>query len=391
MLIEFFTICSCFLLSYLFFPFKGKNFSSQLLLFLSSCSSLLLLSVLVYQGQQVPAEMLGIVNICTFTLLAIAASFRFIPRKLASMGLSIFILSLSLLWWNGYLQPAVHFAKQYHIKIGTTDVPLWAFFQSILVLFVSIAGALLASRKLETFIEGFSIHASMKILFMKCFKVVIFSVSLLWGLSLIGVDISVFAFLGGAIALGLGFGLQNIVSNLLCGIILLIDKSIKPGDVIALKDGSVTGVIHKLTARYVTLRTQEGKEHLIPNDHFVSNKVENWSHTDRKIRIPLSLRVPFESDLDKIEKLLHGVALKENRVLKNPGPSVRYSRLVDNAIEVQLRVWIADPEKGVSEIVSNLIYLIWKVFREEDIHIPSPHLDISVDLPKIRLKEITLP
>jgi small-conductance mechanosensitive channel len=378
MYFQIFAILIVFCLSFIFTYGIRKKKHFNPFVFLLFLSAFLLIAFLIFRSHKSALDLIVLSNTLSLIALMTGVFFKSIKKKLFAFICSLLFGCICFLWWHGYLDPLIFFAKQYHLKLGSSDISLWSFLQSIALLSISIWVAHIISKKVDFFIGKFSVHASLKILFSKFFKVFIFFTSLLWGLSLIGVDISVFAFFGGAIALGVGFGLQNIVSNLICGIILLIDKSIKPNDVIALKDGQIIGVVHKLTARYVALRTQEGKEHLVPNDYFVTHKVENWSYSDRLIRVDLSLKVPFDSDLDEITNLFYQAAALEKRALKIPAPSVRLSKIIENAIEIQLRVWIADPEKGVSEIKSNLIYEIWKLFKLNGIQVPYLPIDVFI-------------
>jgi small-conductance mechanosensitive channel len=192
----------------------------------------------------------------------------------------------------------------------------------------------------------------------------------------LGIDLTTFSIFAGAIGVGIAFSLQNILSNFFSGFIILIDRSIKPGDVISLNDGKIYGIVNKLHARYVSVRTREGKEHLIPNQEIISHKLENWSFTDSKIRFEMLLKVDFDSDLDLVQKLLVEIAQKTPRVLESPTPYLRFSSMIDNAVEIKLRMWIKDPENGTSGIQSDIIFAAWKAFKEHGIRVPYPPREI---------------
>lgn len=375
MMSQIFTIIVCTALSFLCILASRKN---RFFIFFSSLSLLLLLCFSVFKGYKLESKLISFTNIISISLFVGFFSFRWVRNKSFALIFSLLFGSMSILWWFGYLNPVFTLTKQTHIKIGSNDLSLYSLLQAGFVVSLSVWGAYLISNWFDSMIKKSTLQVSMQILVSKLFKISTFFLSFLLGLNIVGVDISVFAFFGGAVALGIGFGLQNIVSNLFCGAILLVDRSIKPGDVIALNEGKIIGVVHKLTARYVMLRTQEGKEHLVPNDYFIKNKVENWSYSDRLIRIDFALKLPFESNLDEMKDLLLEAASYEKQALKTPAPSVRFTQIIDNAIEVKLRVWITNPEKGASTIRSHVIYTIWKLLKEKDIQLPSVPLDVCI-------------
>jgi small-conductance mechanosensitive channel len=161
-----------------------------------------------------------------------------------------------------------------------------------------------------------------------------------------------------------------------------MDKSIKPGDVISLEGDNVYGVVHKLNARFVSIRTREGREHLIPNEFFISNKTINWSHSDPLIRISIDFKVSYDADLELVEKILLEIASKTKRVLKEPPPTVYFTSIKENAVELQLRVWLNDPQNGKSGIISAIIFNAWKRFKEENIEIPYTPSELHIIYPK---------
>ncbi|GAB5412133.1 MAG: hypothetical protein ChlgKO_12470 [Chlamydiales bacterium] len=220
------------------------------------------------------------------------------------------------------------------------------------------------------------LHSSFRLLISKSTKTLLLTFSIFLGLSLFGVDLKALSFLAGAAGVGIAFGLQNILSNFFCGFIILFDKSVKPGDIICIRSGDTYGIVLDLHARYVSVRTREGKKHLIPNQLIVSEKLENWSFNDSTIRMEIPFKVSYESDLILLEKILVEIADTTLRVLKNPSPSVRFTSLIDNAVELKLYYWVADPDKGVNEIRSDMIRRIWKAFRENNIKIPYPPREI---------------
>ena len=191
-----------------------------------------------------------------------------------------------------------------------------------------------------------------------------------------GLDLTVFTLFSGALGLGLGFGLQKVFANLVSGFIILADKSIKPGDVIQI--GSQYGWINFLGSRYVSVVSRNGTEHLIPNENLITNEVINWSYSSKLVRINLPVGVSYESDLEKARDLMLEVARATPRVLVDPKPSCLLMSFGDSTINLELRVWINDPQNGVGRLKSDLNWGIWKAFREHGIELPYPQRDIHV-------------
>jgi len=214
---------------------------------------------------------------------------------------------------------------------------------------------------------------SIKVLLNKIAKFLIFTSAILFTLSAVGVDLSAFAFLGGAVGVGLGFGLQKIVSNFISGIIILADKSIKPGDVVEI--GNVYGWVRKLDTRFVSVVTRSGKEFLIPNEDFITKEVINWSYSDELVRVDAEVGVSYSSDLRLVQELMMKAIEKKDRILKDPEPNVLLVGFGDNSVDFELRFWISDPRNGIQNIRSQVLLSIWDQFNEHEIEIPFPQRD----------------
>ena len=182
--------------------------------------------------------------------------------------------------------------------------------------------------------------------------------------------------LGGAIGVGIGFGLQKVVSNLVSGLILLLDRSIKPGDVIEI-DGTY-GWINSLRARYASVITRDGKEHLIPNEDLITSKVVNWSFSDKNVRVRVPIGISYEADPRQAVDLCLDAARSAPRVLNDPEPRCLVMGFGDNSVNLQLRFWIDDPSNGVGNIRSKVLLAVWDRFQEEGIEIPFPQRDVRV-------------
>ncbi|MCB1388971.1 MAG: mechanosensitive ion channel, partial [Rhodobacteraceae bacterium] len=181
----------------------------------------------------------------------------------------------------------------------------------------------------------------------------------------------------GAIGLGIGFGLQKVVSNLISGVILLVDRSIKPGDVIEV--GNTFGWIQTLGARYVSVVTRDGREYLIPNEDLITSQVINWSHTDPKVRLEITFGVSYRSDPYLVRRIAIEAAGKPKRVLGVPAPVCHVIGFGESSIDFVLRFWIADPSGGVVNIKSEVFLALWDALKENDIEIPYPHRVVQVE------------
>jgi small-conductance mechanosensitive channel len=218
--------------------------------------------------------------------------------------------------------------------------------------------------------------AAVKILLYRLGSILLVSASVVLVLHYLGLDLTVFALFGGALGLGLGFGLQKIFANLVSGFILLGDKSIKPGDVIQL--GDRYGWINFLGSRYVSVVTRDGIEHLIPNENLITGEVINWSYSQNLVRLRVPVGVAYGSDLEKAGELMLAAAADTPRVLKDPKPTYLITGLGDNAVNLELRVWINDPQKGIAPVKSNLFKGILQRFRDQGIEMPYPQRDVHL-------------
>ncbi len=216
-------------------------------------------------------------------------------------------------------------------------------------------------------------------------SILLFSASVVLVLHYLGIDLTVFALFSGALGLGLGFGLQKVFANLVSGFLILADKSIKPGDVIQLRDKY--GWINFLGSRYVSVITRDGTEHLIPNENLITGEVINWSYSQDLVRLKVPIGVSYGSDLEKARDLMLAAAADTDRVLKDPKPACLLAGFGDSAVNLELRVWINDPQNGLGSVKSNLLWDIWRRFRDHGIELPYPQRDVHFkSIPEVRLR-----
>jgi len=215
-----------------------------------------------------------------------------------------------------------------------------------------------------------------RVLMNKALRTGLYVLAILITVGAVGIDLTALAVIGGAVGFGVGFGLQKIVSNLISGVILLMDKSIKPGDVITVEN--TYGWVNKLGARYVSIITRDGIEHLIPNETLITQPVSNWTHTDANSRLKVSVGVHYNTDLELATRLGIQAARAQRRVLGDPAPRCLVKAFGDSAIELEIRFWIRDASGGVSNVKSDVMLEAWRLFREHGVEIPYPQRDLHI-------------
>nr|WP_286207585.1 mechanosensitive ion channel domain-containing protein [Hephaestia sp. MAHUQ-44] len=249
---------------------------------------------------------------------------------------------------------------------------------TILVTFVALFAAFrLINRVLShTIGQARSLDPTQKLLAQKLAAIAVIVVAFFFGIDLLGLDLTTFAVFSGAFGLAVGFGLQKTIGNLIAGIILLMDRSIKPGDIIVVGDSF--GWVNKIGVRAVSVLTRDGKEHLIPNENLMTQEVENWSYSDRNVRVRIPVRVSYKSDLELAQALMMRAAVESPRTLDSPKPTVRLTAFADSAVEHDILVWISDPEGGVGSVHSDVLIRLWQLFKEHGIEIPLAQRDIHL-------------
>ncbi len=217
---------------------------------------------------------------------------------------------------------------------------------------------------------------SAKVLLKKFLRIILIILGILVALDAMGIDLTALAVFSGAIGIGLGFGLQKVASNLVSGVILLMDRSVKPGDVISL--GQTYGRIDKLGGRYVSVITRDGTEHLIPNEELITQRVENWSFSDTNVRQKALVGVDYSADIKLAMRLCEEAAAEIPRIVKTPAPRCLLRDFADSAVNIELRFWVNDAENGLGNVRSDVLMRIWDKFQEEGVAFPYPQRDIHV-------------
>lgn len=276
----------------------------------------------------------------------------------------------------GWLDPIISTLDSVGIASGKSRITVWSILKLLFTLTLFVLVAAWISRWIERRLKKLNnLAPSTRIGIAKFANAFLIGLSILMGLNAAGVDLTALTVLTGAIGLGLGFGLQSIAANFVSGFVLLMDRSIKPGDVISLSGQSGTntenfGWVQELRGRYVVVRDRDGVEMLVPNQQLISNAVINWSYTDSRIRLKLPIRVSYRDDPELALQILLAACEDQRRVLRDPLPVSRLMHFGDSGIELELRFWIADPQDGVNNIRSDVNRAIWRLFKEHGITIP---------------------
>ncbi|PKP91119.1 MAG: mechanosensitive ion channel protein MscS [Alphaproteobacteria bacterium HGW-Alphaproteobacteria-16] len=257
------------------------------------------------------------------------------------------------------------------VDVGSRRLSLLAAVTVLVTGLALYAGARLLNRVIAHSIrEARGFDATQKLLVQKLASIAVIIVVFLFGVDLLGIDLTSLAVFSGAMGLAVGFGLQKTVGNLIAGIILLMDRSIKPGDVIVVGDSF--GWVNKIGVRAVSVITRDGKEHLIPNENLMTQEVENWSFSDRNVRVRIPVGIAYESDVKLAQRLMLEAAMESPRVLDSPRPNVWLASFGDYALEHEILAWISDPEGGVGNVKSDVLNRLWVKFQEHGIEIPFP-------------------
>jgi small-conductance mechanosensitive channel len=281
-------------------------------------------------------------------------------------------------------------ARAIGVDIGAYRLSLYGFLSAILVTILLYLFVRITLRAIKWLLRrNDSIDETQRLLTEKLLAVGLFTLAAFVGIDLLGIDLTALAVFSGALGLAIGFGLQKTVGNLIAGIILLMDRSIKPGDVIAVGDGAGmasglangfanVGRVLKIGVRAVSVVTRDGKKHLIPNELLMTQAVENWSYSSRDVRVRMQVPVGYDCDLRLAQRLMVEAASANPRVLAEPKPLVWITGFGERAVDHELRIWIADPESGLGNIQGEVYLSIWDAFQAKGITLPRPRIEVDM-------------
>ena len=330
-----------------------------------------------------------------WTLLALLALIRLVMFLLRlSLGKSRSIkaweLRATLIVWAllaaevlGWLGPVVSELDSIGLTKGATRITIWSVLKAIATVTVFVVVSVWIARWIDKRINAVKeLAPSTRIGIGKFAYAFLIAFGVLFGLQASGVDLTALTVFSGAIGLGLGFGLQAIAANFVSGFVLLIDRSVKPGDVISFTGTTGTsttgfGWVEELRGRHVVIRDRDGVATLVPNQNVITNPLINWSYGHPRVRLRLPVRIAYHDDVELALSLLQQAA-DHPRILRDPPAVTRLLEFADYGMEIELRFWIGDPAEGVNNVRSDVNRRIWALFREHGITIPPAQREIRI-------------
>ena len=324
-----------------------------------------------------PSHILTIAASLLTAWLLIRLATMLLANKALARFIAIAAWTIAALNIFGLLDDASTLLDSWSVNVGEVRVsPL-----TVVKIAISLWFALWLANGLAALVErrlgrSESVAPTMRVLGAKLTRISLIIGAILVALSAVGIDLTALAVFSGALGVGLGFGLQKIFSNLVSGVILLMDRSIKPGDVIAINN--TYGWINHLGARYVSVITRDGSEHLIPNEELITQRVENWSYSDELIRLRIPIGISYNSDPRQAIDLCVEAAQMVPRVILDPEPRCQVVRFGDSSVDLELRVWITDAQNGRGSVISEVLLGVWDRFHEHGIEIPFPQRDLHL-------------
>ena len=326
------------------------------------------------------STIIGVLFSLGLAYLAISIASRLIRNRLVSRLITVVAWGLAALSILNLLEPVSRVLSDMAINVGQTKISALLVIKAIAVVAATLWLASAIGNFLDTRIQrSQELTPTLRVLLGKFLKFGLILVGLAVALASVGVDLTALTVLSGAIGVGLGFGLQKVVSNFISGIIILLDRSIKPGDTISLDD--TFGWIRELRARFVSVVTRDGKEYLIPNEDFITNKVINWSFSNDLVRIDVEFGVSYESDPHQVTDLAIAAASSVERVVAHKGVVCWITGFGDSSIDFVLRFWIRDAPGGLTNVKGQVFMALWDTFKENAIAIPFPHREIIMRTP----------
>jgi small-conductance mechanosensitive channel len=281
----------------------------------------------------------------------------------------------------GISDEAAAFLDSLAIRIGAFRLSALTVLKSVALLTAAVWLAATAGNYLDRRVQhATDLSPSLRVLIGKVLKIGLVLVAGVVALTAVGVDLTAFTVFSGAIGVGLGFGLQKVVSNFTSGVIILLDKSIKPGDTISV--GETFGWIRELRSRFVSVVTRDGREYLIPNEDFITQRVINWSFTDELVRLDVKFGVSYEADPHLVSALAIQAAMGVKRVEPDRRPVCWITAFGESSIDFVLRFWIHDPQQGLTNVRGEVMLALWDAFKANGIEIPYPHREVVIRRPR---------
>jgi small-conductance mechanosensitive channel len=290
-----------------------------------------------------------------------------------------FLVPALILHIFGALDPTILYLDDLYFKIGKIKISIYILIKAFIVLLLVFWLSSLVSRKSKSYIDGSkTIKSSTKGIISKFIDILVYSIVALIILKTFGVDLTTIAVIGGAVGVGIGFGLQKIASNFISGIILLFEKSVEVGDIVELDNGSIYGTVRHFGGRYTLVEATDGKEIMIPNEEFIINKVTNWTYSNNRARIEIQIGVGYQSDLNKTKEIMLSSAKSYKKCIAYPEPECFVTSFNEYDITMTLHFWISDIVDGRLGAKSDVMIEVFNALKENNIEIPFPQREVKI-------------
>ena len=299
------------------------------------------------------------------------AAARLLVRVLNQIAWGVLVLHLS-----GALPEIIEALDAFSVHIGRQRLTGWTLLRGVAWVAVTLVLALWVSSLLESRLLASPLDVNLRLVVSRLLRAAIFTAALLVALQMVGIDLTVLSVFGGALGVGLGLGLQRIAANYVSGFVVLFERSLRVGDNISLE--GFQGRIVDIKTRYTLVRSASGIESLVPNEMLISNRIDNLSYTDRNVWQSTTVGVAYGCDIEQVLVLLERAAASVPRVLANPGPGAVLSEFGNNALQVTVGYWIADPENGTLGVRGAVNLALLRALREAGVDIPFPQLDVHM-------------
>lgn len=321
--------------------------------------------------------LLSVIGTLAFAWLAIVFGTRLIKSPTLRKFVRYGAWTWATLQILGLLETVERLLDSIGFSMGEVRFSLLLLVQGLVILGALISLARFFTATTTTRVKANQdISPSMQVLIVKGVQIAFYGAAFFLGVRALGIDLTGLAVLSGAIGVGLGFGLQKVVSNLVSGVIILLDKSIKPGDVISL--GDTFGWINSLGARYVSVVTRDGREYLIPNEDLITGQVVNWSHSNDFVRLDIHFGTAYSDNPHDVRRIAIEAAQSVDRVLTSRAAVCHIVGFGDSSVDYVLRFWISDPTGGLTNIRGNVFLALWDAFAENGISIPFPQREVKL-------------
>jgi small-conductance mechanosensitive channel len=309
---------------------------------------------------------------------------RYIERKILRNLVKWIVIPIALLQIFGWLDAVTAYLDSLDVNIGNIRISAYGLVRVVIFGGVLFWLGKVSNRTGQRIIRNQTdLHIGTREVFAKLFEVTIFVVIFVLLLQVMGINLTALAVFGGALGVGLGFGLQSIASNFLSGVIILLDRSISIGDYVELSDG-VAGTVREMNMRSTVLETFDGKDIVVPNDKFITDNVVNWTHKDKKQRYSLNFQVAYKTDLDKLFELVREVCRSHPKVISGPDypfeeqPDAEIQSFDDSGITILVEFWMIGVDDGKNRVGADLLHMIWNVIRENGMEIPFPQREVRI-------------